>query len=323
MSAAAEDDIGPGEWIAGQARPADDRATLARIVGDAAVVGLGVSTHGAHQLTTLAAAMLEVLVAELGFRTLAVEATPLGGARVDHHLHTGEGDARNALVELHPHHRTEEMAGVVRWLRDWNDRHPAEAVRFAGIDLEAGEQVSGDVIAHVEPRLAGNIVDLHDRSGSRIAYWGGFSHTAVGDARVVSYPGTRAVHRNAGSHLRRHFGAGYVSIGLTFGQGTADAGTGPVAVPPPADGFAEAVLDAVPAAVPDPYLVGWREGREGRGGLPPAVRAWLEAPATLRLVGPWYDPAHDADVHMTGGALADWFAALAHVHRVTPVAGLG
>jgi erythromycin esterase len=321
MSAAAEDDIGPGEWIAQQARPADDRDALARIVGDAAVVGLGASTHGARQLTTLAASMLEVLVADLGFRALAVEATPLGGARVDHHLHTGEGDARDALVELHPHHRTEEMADVVRWLRAWNDSHPTDTVRFAGVDLEAGEPVSGDVIAHVEPRLAGNIVDLHDRSGSRIAYWGGFSHTAVGDARVVSYPGRRAVHRNAGSHLRRHFGAGYVSIGLTFGQGTADAGPGPVAVPPPAEDFAEAVLHAVPGA-PDPYLVGWRPGAYD-GALPPAVRAWLDAPAKLRLVGPWYDPAHDAEVHMTGGSLADWFDALVHVRRVTPVASLG
>jgi len=49
------------------------------------------------------------------------------------------------------------------------------------------------------------------------------------------------------------------------------------------------------------------------------VRAWLDAPVKLRLVGPRYDPAEHAAHNMTGGSLAEWFDAVGFVRQVTPV----
>jgi erythromycin esterase len=48
------------------------------------------------------------------------------------------------------------------------------------------------------------------------------------------------------------------------------------------------------------------------------VRTWLDAPATLRAIGPSYEPERDADYHMSGGSLAEWFDAIIQLEEVTP-----
>ena len=71
----------PG-WIADRAAPLasadpaaplDDLEPLRRSVGDAQVVGLGESVHGAAELTTLKHRTLRLLVERMGFRTVAWE----------------------------------------------------------------------------------------------------------------------------------------------------------------------------------------------------------------------------------------------------------
>jgi erythromycin esterase len=69
-------------------------------------------------------------------------------------------------------------------------------------------------------------------------------------------------------------------------------------------------------AEPDAYLLDLRD--EAEAAAPEPVRTWLDSPARTRLVGPAYDPAADAAHHLSGGALTDWFDALAHVREVTP-----
>ncbi len=48
------------------------------------------------------------------------------------------------------------------------------------------------------------------------------------------------------------------------------------------------------------------------------MRAWLDAPATLRAIGPAYEAERDADYHMSGGSLAEWFDAIIWLQEVTP-----
>ncbi|GAA2253955.1 hypothetical protein GCM10010232_48580 [Streptomyces amakusaensis] len=67
------------------------------------------------------------------------------------------------------------------------------------------------------------------------------------------------------------------------------------------------------SAAPDAYLL------DLRAEAPAPVRAWPDAPTRTRLVGPDYDPAADADHRLSGGSLGDWFDAVLHTRRVTPV----
>jgi erythromycin esterase len=299
-------------WIERDARPLHDPEELGRLAARAVVVGVGRPTHGAHELSDLTHRVLRVLVERHGFRALALEVEQPAGERIDHHLLTGEGDPGALLGRLPAHHRTEEVLAVIRWMRERNRASAGDPVRFVGLDPGTPDPPPADPIGDAEPRIAESALRWHDRTGDKVVHWGGFTHTAVGSARTVTFPpAPPATHRNAGSHLRERLGDGYLSVGLVLGHGSVDPGDGPRAVPPPPGGtrFAEAVLGL---AGLDSYLL------DLRGEHPRPVRTWLDAPATLRLMGPRYEPAAHTDHHMTGGSLAEWFDVVAFVREVTP-----
>ncbi|MFD7510440.1 erythromycin esterase family protein [Streptomyces sp. NPDC059853] len=285
--------------------PLDDLRPLVRLVGDAPVVAIGTATRQSRELSVLAHRVVRLLVEELGFRSFALEGDDAARVGLDAHIAAGKGDARALLAGARSFWQTGEILDIVHWLRSFNRRHPGDPVRFTdGLSAPREPVVPLDGLAAIERRLAEDVIDRHDRTGDRVVYWGGIAHTAVGDPRTVSPSTPPLTHRNAGGYLRERFGTGYVSLGLTFHHGTL-----PVAVPAPPGEFAESTLGGTG---PGAYLL------DLRATAPATVRAWLDAPARTRLVGPHYDPADDAAHHLSGGSLAGWFDAVVHTETVTP-----
>ncbi|WP_407547926.1 erythromycin esterase family protein [Streptomyces sp. Pv4-95] len=292
------------------ASPLDDLRPLAPLIGDAQVVAVGVSAREAREPAVLQHRVARLLVEEHGFRSVTLEGDDPARLGLDTYVLTGEGDPRAMLGPARSFWRTEEVLALVAWMRAYNKRFPDDPVRFMPPALTLSA-LPPDGLAGIERRLAEDSIRWHAESGDRTVYLGGIAHTAVGSPRTVS-PAPAAspplTHRNAGSYLREHFGAGYVSLGVTFHHGRLSH-PAPVPVPPP--DFAESVLGAVATAA---YYV-----PDLRTGPPPGpVRDWLHTPTRTRLVGPAYDPADDRNHHLSGGALADWFDALLHVREVTP-----
>ncbi|MFI6514198.1 erythromycin esterase family protein [Spirillospora sp. NPDC050679] len=209
---------------------------------------------------------------------------PAGG--IDEHV-----AAYRALPDKRPHvERAERAARLVAevpgdGLAAWYARGIADFHRFYARPLDLPE---------VERRMAETLLWWRRRTGEKIVYWGGAAHTAAGE-RLVSGPHER---RNTGGRLRRELGARYLSVALTFDRGTIYGG---LAVPPRADGTADAVL----ATGPERYLL------DVRGGP-------LTEPGPIRVIGPGYRPEEDDDHAMEGGALGTLFDVVAHVREVTP-----
>ncbi|MBF6172297.1 erythromycin esterase family protein [Nocardia blacklockiae] len=162
-----------------------------------------------------------------------------------------------------------------------------------------GRDFAAEAVAAAE-----RIAARHDATGQRIVYWEGLSNTVVAERLTVAalaqeFPTT-------GYLLRERFGRGYLSVALTFHEGRLRTH---LAVPAPARDFADAVLD-----IPDydGYLLDLRSPTTA------SVHRWLHNPARLRLIVGTYRPERDADHHITGGALADWFDLLLRVRTVTP-----
>ncbi|GGQ35938.1 hypothetical protein GCM10010266_69040 [Streptomyces griseomycini] len=286
--------------------PLTDLSPLADIVRDAEVVAVGASTRQAHELSALSHRVLRVLVEEWGFRSLALEGDDASRVGLDAYVRAGTGDPRALLAGARSFWQTEEILDVIRWMRSYNRRHPDDPVRFAGTGhSHGGRAFEPDDLAGIELSLAEDTIRWHERTAEKIVYWGGIAHTANGNPRTVSPSSPPLTHRNAGSYLREHFGAGYVSIGLTFHHGMA-----PHRVPAPPAEFADAVLGRTGL---DAYLLNLR------ADAPVPVRTWLDAPTRTRLIGPHYDPDDDAAHHLSGGSLADWFDVILHVQVVTPV----
>jgi erythromycin esterase len=287
--------------------PLADLEPLPDIVGDATIVGLGRSTHGAHELSTLTHRVVRFLVERLGFRSLALEVDWATGVPIDEYVRTGTGDPGALLGGAAPPHRTGELVDVLRWMRADNEQHPTDSLRFVGVDISDVDAQAHDPMtrmSYVESCLARNLIWWHEHTGHKVIYWSG-SHAAVGDTRTVSFPpAPPKTSRNAGSYLREHFGSRYLSVGLNFHHGSV-----PDPVPAPTPGRADSVLGSTGLAA---YLLDLRAVQPG------PVRAWLHAPATLRLIGPTYDPDNDANHHMSGGSLSDWFDLIIHYREVTP-----
>ncbi|MFD4240584.1 erythromycin esterase family protein [Streptomyces sp. NPDC058525] len=289
--------------------PLTDLLPVADIVGDAQVVAIGAATRQAHELSTLSHRLVRLLVEELGFRSLALEGDDASRVGLDEYIRTGTGDPQVMLSGARSFWQTDEILDVVRWMRDFNRRHPDDPVRFAGTDRSSPARNSPiDGLADIERSLAEGAIRWHEVTSDRIVYWGGIAHTVNGNPRTVSPSSSPMTHRNAGSYLREHFGAGYVSIGLTFHHGKARYD-----IPPPPEEFADAVLGA---AGLDAYLLDLRT--DG----PPPVRTWLETPTKTRMIGPHYARTDNAAYHLAGGSLADWFDAILHTQEVTPVRAL-
>ncbi|HEX4816828.1 MAG TPA: erythromycin esterase family protein [Nonomuraea sp.] len=152
------------EWLAGRAIPLDPGAEpvglgpLRVVLDGVKVVGLGEATHGSAEFFELRWRVTEFLIRELGFTTLAVEASAAAARAVDAYVRDGAGDPAEALAGLGFWTLdTAEMLAVVERLRDHN-RTADRPVRFAGIDpqnpaaaLQALRACLGEAAALVDP----------------------------------------------------------------------------------------------------------------------------------------------------------------------------
>ncbi|OLF17355.1 erythromycin esterase family protein [Actinophytocola xanthii] len=167
-------------------------------------------------------------------------------------------------------------------------------------------------------KMAENLVWWHRHTGHRIAYWSTSAHSVRADELTINVPprGTLAF-KPTGGHLRDEFGSRYLSIGITFTQGTVNSGWGlppfasrPIPAPALADGFVEPAFHNY--ASPR-YLLDLRRG------APEVVREWLARPVKARVIGSICAADQPAEgYYMTGGSLAEWYDVLLHEKELTP-----
>jgi erythromycin esterase len=113
-----------------------DLAPLAPVVAQARVVGMGECTHGTHEVFLLKHRLLEYLVMQQGFTTLALEVDYGWGEILNEYIQTGAGDSllvrQAAGFTLWD---TTEFWEMVEWMRAYNQQH-ATKIRYVGIDMQ-------------------------------------------------------------------------------------------------------------------------------------------------------------------------------------------
>ncbi|UBU09276.1 erythromycin esterase family protein [Nonomuraea gerenzanensis] len=114
-----------------------DQATLADAAGKR-VVGVGEATHGNKEFVQARMLVIQRLVREHGFRTVALEADFGGTAVADDYVVEGLGTAEQAAAALgFDIYRTRETASLLQWLHDHNAAVAAPAkVRLHGFDMQ-------------------------------------------------------------------------------------------------------------------------------------------------------------------------------------------
>jgi erythromycin esterase len=126
--------------------PLDDLQRLRAAAASADVVGLGESTHGAHEQFVVKDRMVRLLVSELGFRSIALEEDWTKGLEIDRYIVEGHGDIGTVLADAGVPWRTEEILATIEWLRRYNASHAADPVRFVGVDIVAVRATAYDEV---------------------------------------------------------------------------------------------------------------------------------------------------------------------------------
>ena len=119
-----------------------DHDALLSLIGDARFVLIGEATHGTHEFYRERALITQRLIAEKGFRAVAVEGDWPDSYRVNRYVRavSDDGSAEDALAGFKRFPtwmwRNTAVTEFVDWLRDFNDtRSAGERAGFYGLDL--------------------------------------------------------------------------------------------------------------------------------------------------------------------------------------------
>jgi erythromycin esterase len=195
------------------------------------------------------------------------------------------------------------------------------AIQHANAILGFYETYAEDMTTASAPVRDRHIADTiswwQRRTRQRIVYGAANVHTTAIPRVTWTFPSDNVTFTNkvmAGGHLRLRYGRSYVSIGTVSRTGRIRGGfeTGQPSVftvPPPRPPTVDHVLGQARHRT---YLL------DLRAPASPPVRRWLDAPATMRLIGSAYDAGKDADFTMTVGSFRRGFDAVFHIGAVTP-----
>lgn len=89
------------------------------------IVGLGEATHGNSELQTLKLDVFKALIENNICHIFAIEGDFGGSAKVNDYISGGPGTAKEAATEIgFAIYKTQEMADLIEWMRNYNQTAP-------------------------------------------------------------------------------------------------------------------------------------------------------------------------------------------------------
>jgi erythromycin esterase len=148
------------------------------------VMGVGAAVDGTREAFEFRHRLLQYLVTEMGFTTLAVDASYFLTRVLDHYVLTGQGDVSAALAELGPDWNTHEFMKVLDSLRSYNRSIGRKKVGVVGVDMRntAGSRRTVlDYLRRVAPTRARSLGDVFSEIAVAEAGEPSHSYSEVGE----------------------------------------------------------------------------------------------------------------------------------------------
>ena len=141
-------EVNPAGWLTSHAFPLTDMTPLRTVVGSATVVGLGDGTHGTHEFFDIKVRMIDFLVREMGFTSVALEGPFADFNRLNDYVLGGPGDPHTILLHREIGYwmwASEEIVDLANWMRAYNaNRGERPPVQIFGFDV-TDEKGAGDL----------------------------------------------------------------------------------------------------------------------------------------------------------------------------------
>ncbi len=124
-----------------------DLEPLKKIIGQARIVALGEASHGTHEFFAMKRRILEFLVQEMGFSSLAMEINGPTAASLNTYVQTGQGTPSSYLQWPW---NTKEVQDMIAWMHTYNKQATnGPTVSFQGFDIQAPGGEINKVVAYV------------------------------------------------------------------------------------------------------------------------------------------------------------------------------
>jgi erythromycin esterase len=140
---------------------------LRAVVGDSKIVALGDDTHGTHEFFDLKLKMIQYLVREMNFTTVAFEAPFADFNRINTYVLGGPGDPGQLLLHREIGYwfwASGEILDTIEWMREYNqtrgDRPPVEIAGFDVTDDVGAGAIAVAYINTVDPAFPIDNMDL-------------------------------------------------------------------------------------------------------------------------------------------------------------------
>ena len=151
--------------------PTADLQPLKKIVGPARIVALGEATHGTREFFQLKHRLIEFLVTEMGFNTIALEAGMPEAQRLNAYLQTGQGDPAQLVRGLgFWAWDTQEVLDAVQWMRRYNQSGKGH-LQFVGFDVQHPEMAIGNLRAFLSKEDPGYLDQLPSETSGTATAW--------------------------------------------------------------------------------------------------------------------------------------------------------
>ena len=153
-------DSTPAGWLLNHAYPYPEAISL--LAGGATTVGLGDDTHGTHEFFETKLRMIQKLVRDGDFRTVAFEGPFADFNRIDDYVLGASSSDPRAILRRHElgywMWASDEMIEVIEWIRIWNqtrgDRPPVEIAGFDVTDPQGAAGIATSYLDTTDPVAA-------------------------------------------------------------------------------------------------------------------------------------------------------------------------
>ncbi|MBP6588865.1 MAG: erythromycin esterase family protein [Chitinophagaceae bacterium] len=115
-----------------------DLPALCKILGtEKRIIGLGESTHGTREFTSIRTEVVKTLVTQYNYRAIVLEADFVPCEKINSFIAGGKGDIEKLLIDqrLWPWIQ-EDFLNLLIWLKEYNQQHQTGPVRFYGMDSQ-------------------------------------------------------------------------------------------------------------------------------------------------------------------------------------------
>lgn len=144
---------------------ADAAAALRDVFADAALVGLGETSHGARSQFRLKHRLIRLLVEELGVRAFALEEDCNWVRQVDAYVAEGAGDIEQLLLHARINWpwKTGELVALFEWMRAYNEGRSADdRLRVYGFDTSTFGRIA-DALSTFFDAVDAEVPDVRER----------------------------------------------------------------------------------------------------------------------------------------------------------------